>query len=49
MRDAGAVPAVVGRLDRARQLEEAAGLFIALAFSGVDPGSVVPALPPVEP
>lgn len=47
VRDTGAVPVVVGGLSRARQLEEVAGLFIALAFSGVDPGSVAPALPPV--
>ncbi|WP_432421498.1 NADPH-dependent F420 reductase [Nocardia carnea] len=47
VRDAGAVPAVVGGLSRARQLEEAAGLFITLAFAGVNPGTVAPALPPV--
>ncbi|GGL35666.1 NADPH-dependent F420 reductase [Nocardia jinanensis] len=49
VRDAGAVPVVVGTLARARQLEEAAGLFIALAFAGVDPRTVAPALPPVRP
>lgn len=48
VRDTGAVPVVVGGLSRARQLEEAAGLFIALAFSGVEPGSVVPTLAPVD-
>lgn len=48
VRDTGAVPAVVGGLSRARQLEEAAGLFITLAFAGVEPGSVAPTLPPVK-
>ncbi|MEU4314400.1 NAD(P)-binding domain-containing protein [Nocardia sp. NPDC024068] len=48
VRDAGAVPAVLGPLARARQLEEAAGLLIALAFAGVDARTVVPALPPVQ-
>lgn len=46
--DAGAVPVVVGPLARARQLEEVAGLFITLAFAGVDPRTVAPALPPVR-
>lgn len=46
VRATGAVP-VVGGLSRARQLEEAAGLFITLAFAGVDPRTVAPALPPV--
>lgn len=48
VRDAGAVPVVLGPLTRARQLEEAAGLLIGLAFAGVDPRTVVPALPPVR-
>ncbi|MGW0180715.1 NADPH-dependent F420 reductase [Nocardia sp. NPDC003345] len=48
VRDAGAVPVVLGPLDRARQLEEAAGLLIGLAFAGVDARTVVPALPPVR-
>ncbi|WP_327150191.1 NADPH-dependent F420 reductase [Nocardia sp. NBC_01329] len=47
VRDAGAVPVVVGPLHRARQLEEVAGLFITPAFAGVDPRTVAPALPPV--
>ncbi|MHA6625352.1 NADPH-dependent F420 reductase [Pseudonocardia sichuanensis] len=42
VRDVGGVPAVLGPLDRARQLEEAAGFAIGLAFSGVDPRSAVP-------
>lgn len=42
VRDVGGVPAVVGGLDRARQLEEAAGFVIALAFAGFDPRSAVP-------
>lgn len=48
VRDAGAEPVVVGSLARARQLEEVAGLFIALAFAGVDPRTVAPGLPPVR-
>lgn len=48
VRDVGAEPAVVGGLARARQLEETAGLFISLAFAGVEPRSVAPALPPVH-
>lgn len=42
IRDAGAVPAVLGGLDRARQLEEAAGFVIGLAFRGFDPRAAVP-------
>jgi predicted dinucleotide-binding enzyme len=45
VRDVGGVPAVIGGLDRARQLEEAAGFVIALAFAGVDPQSAIPAVP----
>jgi predicted dinucleotide-binding enzyme len=45
VRDIGGVPAVLGGLDRARQLEEAAGFVIALAFAGVDPQSAIPAVP----
>ena len=43
--DIGGSPAVLGGLDRARQLEEAAGFVIALAFAGVDPQSAIPAVP----
>ncbi|BBA99738.1 putative NADP oxidoreductase coenzyme F420-dependent protein [Actinacidiphila reveromycinica] len=43
--DAGARPVTVGPLRRARQLEEAAGLVIALVFAGHDPGAVVPHVP----
>ncbi|MET8650162.1 NADPH-dependent F420 reductase [Nocardia aurea] len=42
IRDAGAEPAVLGGLDRARQLEEAAGFVIGLAFRGFDPRAAVP-------
>ncbi|MEU6713559.1 NAD(P)-binding domain-containing protein [Nonomuraea sp. NPDC046802] len=42
VRDVGGVPAVLGSLDRARQLEEVAGFVIGLTFSGADPGSAVP-------
>lgn len=42
IRDVGGVPAVLGPLDRARQLEEAAGFVIGLAFAGFDPHSAVP-------
>ncbi|MGW5387116.1 NADPH-dependent F420 reductase [Nocardia sp. NPDC003963] len=48
VRDAGADPVVVGPLARARQLEEVAGLYIALAFAGVDPRTVAPTRPPVR-
>ncbi|WP_216916961.1 NADPH-dependent F420 reductase [Nocardia noduli] len=42
IRDAGAEPAVLGGLDRARQLEEAAGFVIGLVFQGFDPRTAVP-------
>lgn len=45
VRDAGATPAMMGPLTRARQLEEAAGFVIGLAFTGIDPQSAVPRLP----
>lgn len=44
VRDAGATPHVFGPLTRARQLEEAAGFFIGLAFAGVDPRTTFPSL-----
>jgi hypothetical protein len=46
VRDAGANPAVLGPLTRARQLEEVAGFVIGLAFSGVDPNAAIPRLSP---
>lgn len=42
VRDVGGVPATVGALSRARQMEEVAGFVIGLAFAGFDPGSAVP-------
>jgi predicted dinucleotide-binding enzyme len=45
VRDAGGVPAVLGPLDRTRQLEEVAGFVIGLAFAGVDPASAIPSVP----
>jgi hypothetical protein len=42
VRDAGAEAAVLGPLDRARQLEEIAGFVIGLAFKGFDPRTAVP-------
>ncbi|GAA5099945.1 NAD(P)-binding domain-containing protein [Nocardia iowensis] len=45
VRDAGAHAAVLGPLDRARQLEEAAGFVIGLAFKGFDPRAAVPRVP----
>ncbi|HEY4454049.1 MAG TPA: NAD(P)-binding domain-containing protein [Pseudonocardiaceae bacterium] len=45
VRDAGAEPAIVGGLDRARQLEETAGFVIALAFTGVQPRNAIPHIP----
>ncbi|MFF6810059.1 NADPH-dependent F420 reductase [Streptomyces sp. NPDC012403] len=44
VRDVGGVPALLGALARVRQLEEAAGFVIGLAFAGFDPGSAVPHL-----
>lgn len=44
-RDAGAHPAMLGGLDRARQLEEAAGFVSALAVSGTGPNAAVPRVP----
>jgi predicted dinucleotide-binding enzyme len=43
--DVGGTPAALGALDRARQLEEAAGFVISLAFGGFDPNSAVPKVP----
>ena len=43
--DVGGVPAVLGPLERARQLEEVAGFVIGLAFAGVDPNSAIPGVP----
>ncbi|WP_268929747.1 NADPH-dependent F420 reductase [Nocardia coffeae] len=45
IRDAGAEAVVLGGLDRARQLEEAAGFVIGLAFHGIDPRAAVPHIP----
>ena len=45
VRDAGGVPAVLGPLERTRQLEEVAGFVIGLAFAGVNPGSAIPSVP----
>ncbi|MEU4440281.1 NADPH-dependent F420 reductase [Micromonospora chalcea] len=45
VRDVGGVPAVLGTLDRVRQLEEVAGFVIGLAFAGVDPQSAIPSVP----
>ncbi|MCM3882500.1 NADPH-dependent F420 reductase [Frankia sp. R82] len=45
IRDVGGIPAVLGPLNRARQLEEVAGFVIGLAFAGVDPASAVPHVP----
>lgn len=43
--DVGGVPVVLGGLSRSRQLEEAAGFVIGLAFAGIDPQSAVPHVP----
>ncbi|MFF5263961.1 NADPH-dependent F420 reductase [Actinomadura viridis] len=45
VRDVGGVPAVLGSLDRVRQLEEVAGFVIGLAFAGTDPNSAIPRVP----
>ncbi|WP_408638141.1 NADPH-dependent F420 reductase [Nonomuraea corallina] len=47
VRDVGGAPAVLGPLDRARQLEEVAGFVIGLAFGGADPNSAIPRVPSV--
>jgi predicted dinucleotide-binding enzyme len=43
--DVGGMPAVLGPLDRVRQLEEVAGFVIGLAFAGSDPNSAIPRFP----
>jgi predicted dinucleotide-binding enzyme len=45
VRDAGGTPAVLGPLNRVRQLEEVAGFVIGLAFAGFDPNSAIPRVP----
>ncbi|UGQ12514.1 NAD(P)-binding domain-containing protein [Yinghuangia sp. ASG 101] len=45
VRAVGAVPATFGSLDRARQVEEAAGFVIGLVFAGTDPHAVIPRVP----
>ncbi|NUO60875.1 MAG: NAD(P)-binding domain-containing protein [Hamadaea sp.] len=40
--DLGGTPVAIGRLDRARQLEEAAGFVMSLYGKGVDPSTAVP-------
>jgi predicted dinucleotide-binding enzyme len=42
--DVGGTPAVLGGLDRVRQLEEVAGFVIGLAFAGIDPRSAIPSI-----
>ncbi|MGI5271642.1 hypothetical protein ACQEUU_20975 [Nonomuraea sp. CA-218870] len=46
-RVAAEAPAVLGPLDRARQLEEVADFVIGLAFGGTDPNSAIPRVPSV--
>lgn len=45
VRDVGGTPAILGALDRVRQLEEVAGFVIGLAFAGFDPNSAVLRVP----
>jgi 8-hydroxy-5-deazaflavin:NADPH oxidoreductase len=45
VRDVGGTPAVLGSLDRVRQLEEVAGFVTGLAFAGIDPNSAIPRVP----
>lgn len=45
IRDAGGEPALLGGLNRARQLEEIAGFTIGLVFAGFDPRTAVPHVP----
>ncbi|MFE9683629.1 NADPH-dependent F420 reductase [Streptomyces sp. NPDC006285] len=42
VRGVGGAPAVLGGLDRVRQLEEVAGFVIGMAFAGFDPNSAIP-------
>jgi predicted dinucleotide-binding enzyme len=42
IRDLGAVPAVIGGLDHARQLEDAAGFVMRLVAAGCNPTTAVP-------
>jgi predicted dinucleotide-binding enzyme len=45
VRDAGAEPALLGGLARARQLEEIAGFTIGLVVAGFDPRTAIPHVP----
>jgi predicted dinucleotide-binding enzyme len=45
VRDLGGVPAVLGGLDRARQLEDVAGFVIRLVTRGFDPATAIPSVP----
>jgi predicted dinucleotide-binding enzyme len=45
VRAVGGTPAVLGGLDRARQLEEVAGFVIGSVFGGFDPGCAIPHAP----
>ncbi|MCX5008444.1 NAD(P)-binding domain-containing protein [Streptomyces sp. NBC_00638] len=45
VRAVGGAPAILGALDRVRQLEEVAGFVIGLAFAGFDPNSAIPHVP----
>lgn len=44
VRDLGGIPAVLGGLDRAGQIEEVAGFVVGLYANGVDPTTALPAL-----
>jgi predicted dinucleotide-binding enzyme len=45
VRDLGGVPAVLGGLDRARQLEDVAGFVVRLVGLGFDPSTAIPSVP----
>ncbi|GAB2847138.1 NAD(P)-binding domain-containing protein [Actinocorallia aurea] len=45
IRDLGGVPAVLGGLDHARQLEDVAGFVMRLVAAGHDPATAVPTVP----
>lgn len=45
VRDVGGSAAVLGGLDRARQLEEVAGFAMGLAIAGVSPETAIPRVP----
>ncbi|QYG91603.1 NAD(P)-binding domain-containing protein [Iamia sp. SCSIO 61187] len=48
VRDLGGRPVTIGGLDRARQIEEAAGFIVGVVGAGADPRTAVPSVPAPE-